>query len=85
MTCKHTESRWEEVFQYEDWETGEPVFESELVERSTMKDIDLHRMQCTKCGAIEYYSGAAREHFTGVKNHDFIEESNQKYLKARNR
>jgi hypothetical protein len=44
-------------------------------------DIDLHRFICTKCNEIGYYSHIAHEHFTGVKHSEFIETTNEQYLK----
>lgn len=62
-TCPHGETR--QVYKeqddpwgdYEPWNTpGEWVTES----TSWDEDIDIHRFQCTHCGRIGYYSGAAR-------------------------
>jgi hypothetical protein len=46
-----------------DWETGEKEYESNWVEPSAVEDLDLHRMVCTLCGKISYYSGRAREYY----------------------
>lgn len=35
---------------------------------SAFEDIDLHRMKCSKCGKIEYYSGAASRHYEDGDN-----------------
>lgn len=33
------------------------------VEVSTFEDIDTHRLKCSLCGKIEYYSKSARDHY----------------------
>lgn len=71
--CDHTTGRWEDVYQYDDWETGEPVYERQWVTRSTLEDIDVHRMRCRLCGAIEYYSGAARAYYEEGKRNEIVE------------
>lgn len=42
---------WEEV-EYTKWE-----------EVSAFEDIDTHRMKCSLCGKIHYYSKTARDHY----------------------
>lgn len=59
MACTHSittveDQGWEDPWDsrwYDDWQQ---------VTRSTMEDIDLHRMRCSQCGEIGYYSSAAR-------------------------
>lgn len=62
MACEHKTGRYENVFQYRDWD-GNDVYERQWVERSLMEDIDLHRMKCSRCGEVGYYSGAARDFY----------------------
>lgn len=45
---------------FDDIPSSEWVDESE---ESLMVDIDLHRMQCSQCGHIGYYSQAARDFY----------------------
>lgn len=70
----------------EDWH-GEIHTESnwEWERTEYMDDLDLHRLQCSYCGAIDYYSSAARGHFEGDEKKDWIDESNKRYLRDRNR
>lgn len=67
MSCNHqrTIQRWVSEFE-NDWGYVEPGrWEHETV--SSTVDIDVHRYQCTQCGQIMYYSGAAKEYYeTGV-------------------
>jgi formylmethanofuran dehydrogenase subunit E len=62
MSCTHKTGRWEDVFQYTDW-GGNDVFERQWLETSLMDDIDIHRMRCSRCGEIGYYSGRAKAHY----------------------
>lgn len=41
------------------------MFGTQIVTRSSFIDLDTHRLICTLCGKIEYYSNAAREWFEG--------------------
>lgn len=70
MTCKHekTNRYWVEDSIDPDW--GTPVPGHWVCDTvSLLKDIDLHRYQCTGCGHIGYYSNAARAfHEDGVRN-----------------
>lgn len=64
--CTHTTwvaSWWEEV--EDDW-TGESetVFHDGY-DKDTIEDIDTHRMKCTQCGKIFYYSGKAEAYYEG--------------------
>ncbi len=66
--CKHQKyvgGYWE-YKEEENWHTGamedasvwhNPHFED------SFDDLDLHRMKCSQCGAIKYYSGSARDHY----------------------
>lgn len=58
FTCRHTERRPVEN-RSTDWD-GNEVIDVEMKEFSTMEDLDLHRVQCTLCGKVDYYSAAAR-------------------------
>lgn len=41
-------------------------------EVSTMEDIDLHRMKCTQCGKVDYYSSRARDFYeNGIENETY--------------
>lgn len=68
MTCDHIirlPDRY--VTRTDDW-TGEEMSEWEYNRtESALNDIDTHRMKCSKCGKIEYYSGAARAYYTEGK------------------
>lgn len=67
MHCNHQRrnERWVDEFE-NDWGHTEPGhWEYETV--SSTIDLDTHRYQCTQCGKIMYYSGAAKEYYeTGV-------------------
>lgn len=70
MNCTHTRQipgKYVDVFN--DW-TGETDQEWQAgYEESTYDDLDLHRLKCTKCGHITYYSGAARNYYeNGVRS-----------------
>ena len=62
--CSHTKyvcGRWETSV--DDW-TGEEHEEwIDSYEESTVEDIDTHRMKCTQCGEIQYYSSRAKEYY----------------------
>lgn len=66
-TCTHKIEKCEYIEEHED-RYGDVVaghWHWETV--STMDDIDLHRMKCSQCGTIGYYSGAARDfHEKGI-------------------
>lgn len=67
--CTHEVIRSEQVIACYDHETDEPVYETKYDTWSTLQDIDTHRMKCSQCGKIEYYSGAARAFYEdGVPN-----------------
>ena len=55
---KEKRERWCSII--EDWE--EVVYE-EWIEVSAFEDIDTHRMKCSLCGKIDYYSQSARNHY----------------------
>jgi hypothetical protein len=55
---KETQERWCSII--EGWE--EVVYEK-WEEVSTFEDIDTHRMKCSICGKIDYYSKSARDHY----------------------
>lgn len=59
MACTHSITTVENHGWECDW-TGEWTDDWKQVTNSTMEDIDLHRMRCTQCGEIGYYSSAAR-------------------------
>jgi hypothetical protein len=66
--CKHhrmVSGYWEDNWQ-ENWATGEEyndsIWHPDHFE-DTFVDLDLHRMKCTQCGAIKYYSGAAHDYY----------------------
>lgn len=59
--CDHEEIEEYEV-KYRDCE-GDICVETERRFVSTFKDIDLHRYQCSRCGEIGYYSGAAKDFY----------------------
>lgn len=78
MKCNHTtsklitkiESQWDDI--------KEDHVEHEIQvweEVSAFQDIDTHRMKCSQCGKIDYYSESARKHYEEgiispwVKNH----------------
>ena len=65
MACDHKKGRWE-TYTVQDWDEGE-VTKEEWVVRSTMEDIDTHRMKCSQCGEIGYYSSAARSFYENGK------------------
>ena len=56
--CKKIEDEWNDFG--ECWEEG--VVE-QWVEVSAFEDIDTHRMKCSRCGEIHYYSQSARNHY----------------------
>jgi len=60
--CTHQTSFTKEVT-HENFYTGETYTSTEYGVRSTLEDIDLHRMKCTKCGEIQYYSARAKLHY----------------------
>lgn len=70
MQCTHEEYRqvWVPDYNEEDW----PNQSSGHYERHAVtlyKDLDIHRYQCSGCGKIGYYSGAARDYYEkGVPN-----------------
>lgn len=74
MACEHqvwVAGYWE-TEQEENWYTGEmedaSVFHRGHYE-DTFVDLDLHRMKCTQCGKIKYYSGAAHDYYeNGIKS-----------------
>lgn len=67
--CTHETSYWKVISYIDDWD-GETHTKQERVTKSYLVDIDLHRMKCTQCGMIEYYSGAARAYYEdGNKTH----------------
>ena len=68
--CDHKEERWIEK-SYIDWD-GNEVDSSEWLVYPSFEDIDLHRMKCTKCGKIEYYSGAAKAYYEEGKPSIYI-------------
>ncbi len=67
--CTHEEEvdgHWGPTYRVENWMTGEWELESDWIpghSKSLMRDIDLHRMKCSRCGEIGYYSGAARRFY----------------------
>lgn len=63
MACDHEHSVYKSVYQYDDPETGEPIYENEWVTKNTYVDIDLHRFRCTQCGLVRYYSERARKFY----------------------
>jgi hypothetical protein len=64
MTCDHTIRLPDRYVTWEDDWTGEEHGEWEYNRtESALNDIDLHRMKCSLCGKIEYYSGAARDYY----------------------
>ena len=77
MACKHeiyVSARFGEPY-YCQWD-GELKRDWIPAQKVTaFEDIDLHRMVCSICGEIAYYSQTAREHFQGIKNSDLIENS----------
>lgn len=85
--CRHFDSH--QVWVEKTYENllGEEYDDSEWEwqETSYLHDIDLHRMQCSYCGKIEYYSNRAREHFEGEAQHQDIENSNKRYLERKNK
>ena len=63
----------------EKYENSEPQDTIREVVQAPSTDIDTHRYKCDVCGEIGYYSGAAKEHFTGKKKHSWITETNKKH------
>ncbi len=59
-TCSHSKDTSRYVTR-ETWDDEVTEWVEETT--STMEDIDLHRMKCSKCGKIAYYSGAARNYY----------------------
>ena len=66
---------------YETWDCSEYPYEGVLVTRedwiyasteSTFKDCGLHKMKCTQCGKVKYYSEAARAWFEDGIPSDFL-------------
>lgn len=65
--CDHTKIVRRE-FKVENWWTGEDEIEVRYVEVCCEEDIDTHRMKCSICGEITYYSGAAKNFYEkGIK------------------
>lgn len=62
MSCTHYTTRQVWVERENDW-TGETYGEWEEQSTCHLEDIDLHRMKCTLCGEIKYYSGRARDFY----------------------
>lgn len=67
---------WETKIE-ENWFTGELESVDEWHNghyEDTFVDLDLHRMKCTQCGKIRYYSGAARDFYeSGIKSGVFLD------------
>ena len=64
MSCSHSKKqpdRW--VVLEDEWDGTDRSYWEYGLSYSTFADIDTHRMRCTQCGKIEYYSGRAREHY----------------------
>lgn len=76
MGCNHQKSSYKDVYQYDDWDTGLPVYERELVVQSTCEDISTHCWRCTQCGKIGYYSQAARDFYEDDVKNEIVEMSN---------
>lgn len=70
MTCDHMIRLPDRYVVTENYWTGEEEGEWEYNRtESAFSDIDLHRMKCSKCGQVEYYSGAARKYYeNGVRS-----------------
>lgn len=68
--CTHTTRTPDKYVELEDYWTGEKYHEWQYGEEvSAYEDLDLHRIKCTLCGHINYYSGAARQYFeNGIKS-----------------
>jgi hypothetical protein len=74
--CDHqvwVDGYWEDHPELDAMDEEEGVYSnhSEWIDgyhQSTFVDVDLHRMRCTQCGEISYYSSRAREHFEEGKS-----------------
>jgi hypothetical protein len=58
INVREVVTRWVDYAQ--DWEEVE-VEKTETI--SAFEDIDTHRLKCSICGKIEYYSQSARDHY----------------------
>lgn len=72
MSCNHKSVEYVEV-RVERWCDIEREYatyiEEECQEVDLMEDIDTHRMRCSRCGEIQYYSGAAQNFYEkGIKS-----------------
>lgn len=68
VECKHVKQvrgYWETKYE-ENWHTGEiedaSIWHSDH-QADSFEDLDLHRMQCSQCGKIKYYSGSVRDYY----------------------
>jgi len=57
MSCSHKTGSWVDTSYVDDW-TGEEIIDSEYVEESTMRDINISWMQCSMCGFKQSYTGS---------------------------
>jgi hypothetical protein len=73
--CTHRYERWEE-YQDDEWCEFErdhvSVTLRRLVDVCLLEDIDTHRMKCSACGGIEYYSKAAKDFYEKGIDSDII-------------
>jgi hypothetical protein len=60
--CTHATSFTKTVTN-ENFYTGETYTSTEYGVKTTFVDIDLHRMKCSRCGEIQHYSNAAKQHY----------------------
>ena len=58
ILVKYTKEEWIDYCQ--EWEEVEATKWEEV---SAFEDIDTHRMKCSRCGKIDYYSKSARDHY----------------------
>lgn len=66
LKCKHQKIVVDEVPELV-WDdiAEDHVYKTQRVSYpvSTLEDLDLHRLKCTQCGEIQYYSKAAKDFF----------------------
>ncbi len=75
MKCSHTkigyelrgENEYSSVTNDYEWVEGQYP-----IEESCFEDIDLHRMKCSRCGKIEYYSKAAKDYYEKGIPSDYV-------------
>lgn len=81
IKCDHTTIRFVDVIVSE-WNEYEECHVDDVRRReqseSLLEDIDTHRMKCSRCGKIEYYSKAAEDFFERGRPSDIVQHFNKK-------